>query len=56
VYLLGQENGDGTGQSYDVQWFEKARLERHPELHNPRYAILLGLLGKASLQDRGWLP
>jgi hypothetical protein len=25
-----------------VQWCQKARLERHPETHHPRFAILLG--------------
>jgi hypothetical protein len=39
-------NGDGSGRTYQVQWFQNARLERHPENHDPRYAILLGLLGK----------
>jgi hypothetical protein len=38
-------NGDGSGREYFMQWFQNARLERHPENHNPRYAILLGLLG-----------
>jgi hypothetical protein len=35
-------NGDGSGRVYAVQWFQKARLERHPETHHPRFAILLG--------------
>ena len=34
-----------TGNDYVVQWFERARFERHPENQSP-YTILLGLLGK----------
>jgi hypothetical protein len=49
------ENGDGSGRVYSMQYFENARLERHPELHNPRYAILLGLLGNEDVQSQGWL-
>ena len=44
--VVPYHNGDGSGRTYQVQWFQNARLERHPETHNPRYAILLGLLGK----------
>jgi hypothetical protein len=54
--VIKEENGDGSGRVYELQWFEKARLERHPETHNPRYAILLGLLGKESLRGRHWAP
>jgi hypothetical protein len=48
-------NGDGSNRTYQMQLFSKARLERHPETHNPRFAILLGLLGIDVLQYRGWL-
>jgi hypothetical protein len=51
-----EDNGDGSGRVYAVQWFQKARLERHPETHHPRFAILLGLLGRESVYVRGWLP
>ena len=54
--VVREQNGDGSGREYDMQWFEKARLERHPETHNPRYAILLGLLGKEYLRGRHWAP
>jgi hypothetical protein len=37
-----------------VQWFRTARLEWHPETHTPRFAILLGLLGRESLYVHGW--
>jgi hypothetical protein len=33
------------GKSYTVQYFERARFELHPENADPRYAVLLGLLG-----------
>jgi len=32
------------GQSYTVQWFERARFELHPE-NRPPYTVLLGRLG-----------
>ena len=35
------------GQTYTVQWFERARFELHPE-NAPPYDVLLGLLGVAS--------
>ncbi len=38
-------NGDGSGRTYVMQLFQKARIELHPENGPGRYAILLGLLG-----------
>ena len=35
------------GQSYAVQYFERRRMEYHPELAGTRYTILLGLLGSS---------
>jgi hypothetical protein len=35
------------GQTYQVQWFERARFELHPE-NDPPYNVLLGLLGRES--------
>jgi hypothetical protein len=52
--IVKAKNDDGSGRVYAMQWFQNARLERHPETHNPRYAILLGLLGRESLRGRGW--
>lgn len=34
-----------TGKFYEIQWFERARFEFHPE-SQPPYDVLLGLLGK----------
>jgi hypothetical protein len=35
------------GETYQVQWFERARFELHPE-NEPPYNVLLGLLGRES--------
>lgn len=53
--VVREANGDGSGRSYEMQWFQKARLERHPENANTSYAILLGLLGPQALHERGWV-
>ena len=52
--VISDTNGDGSGRTYQMQWFQNGRLERHPELHGPRYAILLGLVGHEALAIRGW--
>lgn len=52
--VLADTNGDGSGRTYQLQWFQKGRLERHPELRDPHYAILLGLVGREALGYRGW--
>ncbi len=49
-------NGDGSGRTYTMQWFQNARLELHPEIRNPRYSILEGLIGNELLRWRGELP
>ncbi|HEU5015079.1 MAG TPA: hypothetical protein VFT66_21330 [Roseiflexaceae bacterium] len=40
------------GKPYQVQWFERARLELHPENAAP-YDVLLGRLGVDRLQQQG---
>ncbi len=42
------------GKPYTVQYFERARFEFHPE-NSGKSQVLLGLLGRQLLQDRGWL-
>lgn len=37
------------GKSYTVQYFERARLEYHPEQTNPAYKVELGQLGRQIL-------
>jgi outer membrane protein assembly factor BamB len=43
------------GKTYKVQYFERARFEHHPEYAGTPHEVLLGLLGKQLLQERGWL-
>jgi hypothetical protein len=40
------------GRPYQVQWFERNRLELHPE-NRPPYDVLLGRLGAARLEQQG---
>lgn len=40
------------GRTYSVQYFERRRMEVHPE-NNPPYTILLGLLGRETLNREG---
>jgi hypothetical protein len=42
-----QPEQQSNGQTYVVQWFERARFELHPE-NQPPYQVLLGLLGRES--------
>jgi len=42
------------GQTYTVQYFERARFERHPE-NQPPYDILLGQFGRRILSENDWL-
>ena len=43
------------GRPYTVQYFERNRFEYHPENEGTPYNVLLGLLGRQELVDRGWL-
>jgi hypothetical protein len=43
------------GKTYRVQYFERNRLEHHPEHAGTPHEVLLGLLGRQVLVDRGWL-
>jgi photosystem II stability/assembly factor-like uncharacterized protein len=52
---LYEQNGDGTGRTYLVQYFQNARMEYHPELGGTSNVVTLGLLGKQALQQRGWI-
>jgi len=54
--ITHEQNGDGTGRTYQLQWFENGRLEYHPEAANPQFRVQLGLLGTQALEQRGWLP
>ncbi len=46
---------NANGDTVQTQWFERARLEWHPS--NPdEFKVLLGLLGKEVLDNRGVIP
>lgn len=45
------ENIDGAGL-YEVQYFERGRLEYHPENTDPKYQVLLGQQGRTVAQMR----
>jgi spore germination protein YaaH len=42
-----------VGETYTVQYFERARFEWHPEYAGTPFAVLLGHLGRWSLEERG---
>ncbi len=39
------ERNEADGKTYTVQYFERERMELHPESVDPNYRVLLGLLG-----------
>ena len=45
-----EERNADDGQVYTVQYFERNRLEYHPELAGTPYEILLGQLGRQALR------
>jgi hypothetical protein len=49
---LAPEANPDTGETYLTQWFERERLELHPQNPQP-YTILLGRLGAQRLQQLG---
>lgn len=49
---LQPETNQDTSKVYLTQWFERERLELHPENAVP-YSILLGRLGAQALQEQG---
>jgi len=48
--VIVEGNGDGSGRRYPLQWFERGRLEYHPELAGTRYAVEVGLVGLQALR------
>lgn len=51
------EKSPTDGKTYLVQYFERNRLEYHPENSDPQYKVLLGLLGVQQFQaNYGMLP
>ena len=48
-----QEKNAADGKTYTVQYFERNRLEHHPEQPNPDNSVMLGLLGVEYLAQQG---
>jgi outer membrane protein assembly factor BamB len=53
--VVYEGNGDGSGHRYQMQWFQRGRLEYHPENGHTPYEMQIGLLGTQTLQAWGWL-
>ncbi|HEY0603578.1 MAG TPA: hypothetical protein VGD58_11740 [Herpetosiphonaceae bacterium] len=51
-----EEVSQTDGATYVTQYFERERLEYHPEQRDTPYETLLGLLGAEELRTRGYLP
>jgi hypothetical protein len=49
------ERSDTDGHTYLVQYFERNRMEWHPEFEGTEHEILLGHLAREVLIHRGWL-
>ncbi len=56
-YPISEEMPDqlADGAIHQVQWFQRARLEYHPELSGKPGEVSLGLLGDETLARMGWL-
>jgi hypothetical protein len=50
------EKSPTDGKTYEVQYFERSRLEYHPENAGSPHEVLLGLLGVQLAQRKGYLP
>jgi hypothetical protein len=49
-----EEMNPMDGKSYRVQYFERARLEYHPEHQGTSYEVQQGLVGKQLLEQHPW--
>jgi hypothetical protein len=49
------ERNSADGNYYLVQYFERVRMEYHPEFKGTISEVLFGLLGNQVLLDRGWV-
>lgn len=54
-YPISEELYGEQGWPYAVQYFQRARLEYHPEHAGTPWEVELGLLGDEFLRRRGWL-
>jgi hypothetical protein len=48
-----QEVNQADGKTYTVQYFERTRLELHPENSGSRYEVQLGLMGREAMASKG---
>jgi len=48
-----QEVSQANGKTYTVQYFERTRVELHPENAGTRYELLLGLMGRELMASKG---
>jgi hypothetical protein len=49
-----EEVNQADGETYSVQYFERARFEWHPEHAGTDHEVQLGLLGNQVLEQPGW--
>ena len=49
-----EEENPADGETYTVQYFERARFEWHPEHEGTEFEVQLGLLGNQVLDNPGW--
>jgi hypothetical protein len=57
-YPISEEHDEVSptdGKTYRVQYFQRVRMEYHPEYAGTDHEVLLGLLGSQLLHERGWL-
>jgi hypothetical protein len=55
IVNMREERNETDGNTYTTQWFERERMEHHPENAGTPYEMLLGLLGSEELWVRGYL-
>jgi hypothetical protein len=48
------ERSPTDGRMYRVQYFERSKMELHPEFAGTQYEVLLGLLGTITAQQKGY--
>ena len=51
-----RERNADTGEIYTVQYFERARMEWHPENRGTIYEVLLGRIGAQAMEAEGLTP
>ncbi|HEX6606550.1 MAG TPA: PQQ-binding-like beta-propeller repeat protein, partial [Chloroflexia bacterium] len=57
-YPISEEHDEVSptdGKTYRVQYYQRVRMEYHPEYAGTDHEVLLGLLGSQLLRERGWI-